>query len=61
VPASGHARSVGDLGQHLDFRGVGQFKFPERAVAKDSLPRNGASKVLKGRLGVAIIAESEKV
>ncbi|MFC5722333.1 long-chain fatty acid--CoA ligase [Streptomyces gamaensis] len=45
----GHSASAGELTAHLDGR-LARYKIPKSVVFTDSLPRNGAGKLLKGPL-----------
>ena len=47
VPASGDGVSLESLVQHCRSRGLSRYKYPERLVIVDSLPRNQFGKVIK--------------
>ncbi len=50
VPAPGAAPELADINQHLNTSGLARFKWPERLVLRDALPRNPMGKVLKREL-----------
>ncbi|MDO9434622.1 class I adenylate-forming enzyme family protein [Hydrogenophaga sp.] len=50
VPAPGGTLDLADLQQHLSAHGVARFKWPERMLLRETLPRNPMGKVLKREL-----------
>jgi acyl-CoA synthetase (AMP-forming)/AMP-acid ligase II len=59
VCRSAPAPDVASLGAFLDAQGVAKFKFPERVVLWDALPKNDAGKVLKHQIRAALAASTE--
>lgn len=58
VPAVPGEPTLEDLRVFLDAKGLARFKYPERVVLMEALPRNDAGKVLKERLRAALAAEA---
>ncbi len=50
VPAPGSAPDLAEIHRHLKDSGLARFKWPERLVLRDTLPRNPMGKVLKREL-----------
>ncbi|QHE87370.1 class I adenylate-forming enzyme family protein [Hydrogenophaga sp. BPS33] len=50
VPAPGATPDLANLQQHLSHAGLARFKWPERVVLREALPRNPMGKVLKREL-----------
>ncbi|WP_114951537.1 class I adenylate-forming enzyme family protein [Sphingosinicella terrae] len=50
VVPDGRAPSLADIARWLDARGVAKFKWPERLVIAESLPRNAMNKVVRSEL-----------
>lgn len=57
VPKLGAEPSLEDLRDFLDAQRLARFKYPEKVVLVDTLPRNDAGKVLKEQLRTALKAE----
>ena len=57
VPTNAGKPTLDDLRVFLDAQRLAKFKYPEKVVLVDALPRNDAGKVLKERLRAALKAE----
>lgn len=57
VPAEGATPSIDDLQEFLKSRDVAIFKWPERLVEIDKLPRNAMNKVVRSELREQVLAK----
>jgi acyl-CoA synthetase (AMP-forming)/AMP-acid ligase II len=60
VPAAGETVTLEEINEFLQEKGIAKYKYPERLVTYDALPRNPVNKILKREIRKQIISGAEE-